>query len=194
MRVISRRTCRLARIELSRMACQLKVSLTGPTRIEVLFTPLHQIAAWSRSCAFDVHVAAVLTHRLGLQVLTTWPYIYSALNGTATLSVLYGFTPAFIKSLPTFYGSRASQWHQEMLVLLQQPGVRYVGLVDHETLAKEYANAGFILYPTSFPETGCFALMKVRCLLWGGSPASLHHVFMYSTGDGHGGHPNHKPF
>ena len=33
-------------------------------------------------------------------------------------------------------------------------------MVDHATLAAAYASAGFILYPTTFPETGCVTLMK----------------------------------
>jgi hypothetical protein len=128
--------------------------------------------------------------RLG-QVLKSWPFIYSALNGTATLSVLYGFTPAFVKSLPAFFGSRANEWLEKMRGLLQLPGVRYVGLVDHDTLAREYASAGFILYPTSFPETGCFALMKVLGFV-------VHNIVWFCDSLGCAGHgdgcdSNNKP-
>lgn len=97
------------------------------------------------------------------QVLHAWPRVYHALGGNATLSVFYGFTPAFVRSLsedPSVGDAQA--WLDRMSALLRQPGVVYVGLVDHARLAKEYAHAGFVLYPTSYPETGCFALMKVR--------------------------------
>lgn len=96
------------------------------------------------------------------QVLLCWPTIYAALNHNATLTVLYGFTPAVLKSLSQERGLDAQTWLDGMMRLLQQPGVRYVGLVNHTQLAIEYSQAGFMLYPTSYPETGCFALMKVR--------------------------------
>ena len=51
-----------------------------------------------------------------------------------------------------------------MQKLLSQEGVTYVGMVGHTELAKAYARAGFVLYPTSFPETGCVALMKAQAL------------------------------
>ena len=93
------------------------------------------------------------------QVLTQWPRIYDALSGNATLAVLYGFTPAFMKHIGDSEESRA--WLVRMQLLLRQPGVQYVGLVDHDELARQYAEAGFFLYPTSYPETGCIAAMKV---------------------------------
>ena len=95
-------------------------------------------------------------------MLEAWPRIYAALNGSATLSVLYGLSPAVQKSvLQDSSILDAGAWIAKMQGLLTQPGVRYLGMVNHTLLAAEYADAGFILYPTSFPETGCFALMKV---------------------------------
>lgn len=37
-------------------------------------------------------------------------------------------------------------------------------MVDHARLAEGYASAGFMLYPTIFPETGCVTLMKAMAL------------------------------
>jgi glycosyltransferase involved in cell wall biosynthesis len=37
-------------------------------------------------------------------------------------------------------------------------------MVDHGTLARGYAAAGFLLYPTSYPETGCVTLMKAQAM------------------------------
>jgi len=48
--------------------------------------------------------------------------------------------------------------------LLQQEGVHNHGMVDHTTLAKGYADAGFVLYPTVYPETGCVTLMKAMAM------------------------------
>ena len=96
------------------------------------------------------------------EVLLAWPTIRSHFP-TATLSVYYGFSKSFMKygksTIPNF-----EQWHVTMLKMLQQQGVTYVGMVDHNTLATAYANHGFYLYPTSFPETGCVALMKALAL------------------------------
>ncbi|KAG7387615.1 hypothetical protein PHYPSEUDO_013865 [Phytophthora pseudosyringae] len=92
-------------------------------------------------------------------LLKAWPRIRESIP-TAELSVFYGFRPAFIKG-----GSSQmvnfTEWMSEMdRLLTETPGVRYVGLVNHEQLAKEYSYAGFYLYPTTFSETSCISLMK----------------------------------
>lgn len=51
-----------------------------------------------------------------------------------------------------------------MLGLLKQEGIVYHGMVGHATLAKGLADAGFILYPTVYPETGCVTLMKAQAM------------------------------
>ena len=55
----------------------------------------------------------------------------------------------------------------------QYDGITYVGMADHHKLAIGYANAGFYLYPTSYPETGCVALMKAQAL--GAIPITSRH-------------------
>jgi glycosyltransferase involved in cell wall biosynthesis len=76
--------------------------------------------------------------------------------------VLYGFPASVQQQYRKSMGSeRFTQWLQHMLgVLLTQPGVEYVGSVDHARLAAEYAAAGFVLYPTAFAETGCITILK----------------------------------
>ena len=95
-------------------------------------------------------------------LLTAWPLIRNCVSD-AQLTVYYGFTPAFVKfgekNIPNY-----SAWKAKMDRLLQQDGVNYVGLVDHKTLAFGYANAGFYLYPTTFPETSCVTIMKAQAL------------------------------
>ena len=75
------------------------------------------------------------------------------------LHVYYGFTKSFLehskKTNPLH-----NQWLAKIKRQLQQQGVQYHGMVDHLTLAKGLSNAGFVLYPSEFPETGCIALMK----------------------------------
>ncbi|KAG6572510.1 putative UDP-N-acetylglucosamine-peptide N-acetylglucosaminyltransferase 110 kDa subunit [Phytophthora cinnamomi] len=92
-------------------------------------------------------------------VLQAWPRIREAIP-TAELSVFYGFRPAFIKWGHS-HMANFTVWMAEMdRLLTETPGVRYVGLVNHAQLAKEYSYAGFYLYPTTFSETSCISLMK----------------------------------
>jgi glycosyltransferase involved in cell wall biosynthesis len=90
----------------------------------------------------------------------------------ATLTVYYGFSPAFLKwGRGAMAGFEA--WLERMRTLLLQPGVRYVGMVDHHALAEAYAATEFYLYPTTFPETGCVAMMKALAL--GAVPITSRH-------------------
>ncbi|CAM9627826.1 unnamed protein product, partial [Choristocarpus tenellus] len=95
-------------------------------------------------------------------VLLTWPQIRAGVP-TATLEVYYGFSDSFM-----VWGKanilHFDEWIIEMNTLLGQEGVIYKGMVDHHTLAEAYARAGFILYPTTFPETGCVTLMKAQAM------------------------------
>jgi glycosyltransferase involved in cell wall biosynthesis len=106
------------------------------------------------------------------EVLQAWPRIRQHVPN-ATLTVYYGFSDSFMKygqsTMPNF-----QEWYHTMLELLKQPGVQYVGMVDHLTLAHAYATHGFYLYPTSFPETGCVALMKA--LAMGAIPITSRYV------------------
>ncbi|OQR95589.1 UDP-N-acetylglucosamine-peptide N-acetylglucosaminyltransferase, partial [Thraustotheca clavata] len=87
-------------------------------------------------------------------ILLNWKYLRSAIPN-ATLDVFYGFTPAFVK-----FAQPSAAWRSQMENLLQQEGIAYHGLVDHARLATAYANAGFYLYPTQYPETSCVSIMK----------------------------------
>ncbi|OQR91512.1 UDP-N-acetylglucosamine-peptide N-acetylglucosaminyltransferase [Achlya hypogyna] len=99
-------------------------------------------------------------------LLLNWPLLRARLP-SATLHVArrqlccahdcvyYGFTPAVVKA-----GVLSAAWREHLETLLQQDGIVYHGLVDHATLAQGYANAGFYLYPTTYPETSCVSIMK----------------------------------
>eukprot|EP00945_MAST-04E_sp_MAST-4E-sp1_P004700 g4700.t1 len=104
-------------------------------------------------------------------VLVGWAQIKRAIP-SAILEVYYGFSDAFLKfgqtSIPNF-----PSWLQKMKELLKQDGIIYHGMADHHTLGKGYARSGFYLYPTSYPETGCVALMKAQAL--GAIPITSQH-------------------
>ncbi|KAK7242259.1 protein N-acetylglucosaminyltransferase [Aureococcus anophagefferens] len=96
------------------------------------------------------------------EVLKGWPAVRGRVPN-ATLVVYYGFSPAFVtwgaRHIPAF-----DAWRAEVERLLRQPGVDYRGMVGHDELARGYARAGFVLYPTTYPETGCVSLMKAMAL------------------------------
>lgn len=93
-------------------------------------------------------------------VLTQWPTIKQAIPA-ATLHVYYGFTEKAIAYLKAQKGEQGFiEWFATMQKLLQQEGVVYHGPVNHDTLAKAYAEGGFLLYPTTFPETGCITMIR----------------------------------
>ena len=96
------------------------------------------------------------------EVLKGWPAVRGRVPN-ATLVVYYGFSPAFVtwgaRHIPAF-----DAWRAEVERLLRQPGVDYRGMVGHDELARGYARAGFVLYPTTYPETGCVSVMKAMAL------------------------------
>ncbi|KAJ1462789.1 glycosyl transferase family 41-domain-containing protein [Pelagophyceae sp. CCMP2097] len=106
-------------------------------------------------------------------VLRLWPGIYDALGGNVTLVVYYGFSNSFRKwgraNMPGY-----DRWEDTMHQLLGHPGVDFKGMVDHATLARGYAEAGFIVYPTTYPETGCVSVMKAMAL--GAIPVTSRHA------------------
>ena len=53
-----------------------------------------------------------------------------------------------------------NDWYQKMSGLMKQDGIEYIGAVNHIELSRQLSQAGFILYPTNFPETGCITVMK----------------------------------
>ena len=111
----------------------------------------------------DHFIYASAPNRGLVEVLRAWPRIRAGVGPGATLHVYYGFTPKFLKWGAARMGN-FDAWLADTKALLDQPGVVYVGLVDHATLARAYARAGYCLYPTSYPETGCVSLMKAQAM------------------------------
>jgi len=58
----------------------------------------------------------------------------------------------------------ARLWEEEIRSLLQLPGVIYHGSVDHQQLSEAFSGAGFLLYPTRYPETSCITVMRAMAL------------------------------
>ena len=104
-------------------------------------------------------------------VLVSWKTIKQHIPN-AELEVYYGFSKSFLNycknSMPN-----CDEWLKQMKTLLEQDGINYHGMADHHTLGKGYARSGFYLYPTSYPETGCVALMKAQAL--GAIPITSRH-------------------
>jgi len=97
-------------------------------------------------------------------VLNAWPQIRQEIP-EAELHVYYGFTDGVRTTFANQHGLPAyGAWKAKMEGLLAQPGVAYHGMVSHADLAAAYAAAGFFLYPTTYSETGCIALLKAEAM------------------------------
>ena len=110
----------------------------------------------------NIFIYASAPNRGLREVLISWNKIFTNVQN-AKLYVYYGFTNKFI-AWGKQHMSNFDTWLINIKKLLNQPGVYYIGLVDHITLANAYASSGFTLYPTSYPETGCVSLMKAQAL------------------------------
>ena len=93
-------------------------------------------------------------------ILEVWPEVVRRAP-CAVLNVYYGFdmwwATALYRHDPGFI-----QWRRRMEALLEQPGVRYHGMVGHARMAEAYAENGFYVYPTDTPETAPINLMKAQ--------------------------------
>ena len=93
-------------------------------------------------------------------VLKLWPLIKKSIPG-ATLEVYYGFGGKVDLMLSNMMGHNAfTSWKEEMLMLLTQEGIDYKGMVSQKDINAAFKKAGFLLYPATWPETGCITVMK----------------------------------
>jgi glycosyltransferase involved in cell wall biosynthesis len=77
------------------------------------------------------------------------------------LRVYYGITDSLRTQMTKMWGRVTYQrWEERVQELLMAPGVQYVGAVDHPALRTAYCNASFLLYPTTYAETGCITVVK----------------------------------
>jgi len=85
-----------------------------------------------------------------------------------TLDIFYGWG-----TFDSIYKDDAEQqkWKQDIMNKIQELeplGVKYHGMVDHETMAEEYMKSSIWAYPTEFTEISCITAMK--CQLAGAVP------------------------
>ena len=93
-------------------------------------------------------------------VLKLWPLIKKTLP-KAEFEIYYGFDGKVDVMLSEKMGSKEYlEWKEEMFNLMQQEGIIYKGMVSQKEMAVAFKKAGFLLYPTTWPETGCITVMK----------------------------------
>lgn len=84
------------------------------------------------------------------ELLEMWPEI-KAFEKEAELSVFYGM--GMIQD---------ENFKDEIKYLLKQEGVKELGRLSHEEVAKEFLSAGVWAYPCWFPEISCITAMKAQ--------------------------------
>lgn len=128
------------------------------TSVEILPNGIVLAAATAPQNRNNVFIYGSAPNR-GLEiVLLQWATIKEHIPD-AILEVYYGFSPSVDKQLSKLTANYQS-WKSRMMELLKQDGVQYYGPVDHTTLQYAYARAGFLLYPSTFQETGCITVIK----------------------------------
>lgn len=96
-------------------------------------------------------------------LLREWPKIKGALPA-ARLHIYYGFTKNWLASEASFPELRRVR--SEINATKDQPGVIWHGMVGQKELSQAFADCGFWLYPTEWPETSCCAegtLVQMPC-------------------------------
>lgn len=93
-------------------------------------------------------------------ILERWPRIRKAVPD-ATLEPLYGW-----ETFDAIRGNdpKAMAWKQEMLGLLDQPGIGKARRVGKQELAQHFAEAAVWTYPTDFWEISCITAMRAQAL------------------------------
>lgn len=94
-------------------------------------------------------------------VLQQWKRIKKSIP-SAELHIYYGFTSIIITNLKKSMGiNQFNSWYLYIQTMIQQDkSIIYHGHVDHDTLNNAYNHAGFLLYPTTFQETGCITVLR----------------------------------
>ncbi len=84
------------------------------------------------------------------ELLEMWPEI-KAYEKEAELSVFYGMSMI-----------QDENFKDEIKYLLKQEGIKELGRISHEKVAKEFLSAGVWAYPCWFPEISCITAMKAQ--------------------------------
>lgn len=110
----------------------------------------------------NVFVYGAAPNRGLYTILTVWAKIRQHIP-TAILRIYYGFTESFVSYAKSVMPSYTA-WRSAMDRMILQDGIEYHGMVSHLELSKAYSDAGFYLYPSSFPETGSVSLKKALAM------------------------------
>lgn len=94
----------------------------------------------------------------------------------ATLDVYYGFETFDI----LHRGNPSMQaWKSQMMAMMNQPGIKYFGRVNHTELHKVLGQAGIWAYPTDFEEISCISAMKAQAM--GSVPVTTDYAALKET-------------
>jgi len=93
--------------------------------------------------------------------LQEWPEIHRALPGSR-LHVYYGFTKHYLAAMAQAPELGGLKTRIERLAM--NHGVVWHGMVGQPELSRAFANCGFWLYPTEWPETSCITAMKAQAM------------------------------
>lgn len=98
-----------------------------------------------------------------LHLLELWPFIREQVP-EATLSIFYGWTifDAKIARTNPAQAEAMTRYKMRVAFLMQQEGIRHLGRIGHDELAREYLSAGVWAYPCTFPESSCITAMKAQ--------------------------------
>jgi len=93
-------------------------------------------------------------------LLTNWDAVRKEVPD-AELHIYYGFHVFDVvhKDNPA-----RMKWKNQIMKLMEQPGIIYHGRVGHEELDKAYASSGVWAYPTDFTEISCISAMRAQAL------------------------------
>jgi len=122
-----------------------------------------------------------------ITLLEMWPAILREVPD-AWLDVYNGFTAIYedmARELPGLLYIK-----QRCLELLDQPRVRFHGMVGQHELSEAFARAGVWLYPTQTRETSCITAMKA--LAMGALPVTSGYAVLGETLGGHDLGPVHE--
>lgn len=93
-------------------------------------------------------------------LLNNWKRVIAEVP-EAELHVYYGFE---IFDIMHRDNPERMRWKEQVLGLMNQPGIIYHGRVGHEELNKAYNSSGVWAYSTDFTEISCISAMKAQAL------------------------------
>lgn len=94
-----------------------------------------------------------------IPILEMWPELQKEVPDV-TLDVAYGFE--MYDKTPWGKKPSGQVWKQQVMKLLDQPGITHHGRLGTDEVAELYKKADVWAYPTTFPEISCITAMKAQ--------------------------------